>query len=551
MLPFRATTAIAAACLVLSVGGSARASTISLAWDPVDHPSLAGYRVYFDTVPDAYSSSLDVGPSTAVTLSGLADCTSYQVAVKAYDGEGNESAAFSTPVTGWPRPIVTSVMPATVEQQSQATLTVDGANFMQGASLIFDDPAVAVDAVSWTSCQRLVIEVSVGAAALGALALRVVNPDGVFGDGAGLVAVGSDATAPTLAAVSATAVTATTATIAWTTGEAADGRVFFRREDQSAWQLSPLATPLTTLHSITIAGLWPETSYEFYVESSDAAGNSAASSPGGFVTGASPHSYLRFEAESGQLEGPIVAGTGGGSFADAWIEVAAGTTPGVLTDPAGTATFGVWLPAGGDWTFWVRIRGASAQSDSWFASVDDETTAEIHAPGPGAWHWIEASAHALDAGQHTFTLGGRDPLARVDRVLVTDDAGYVPSEEPGDDVALPLAVVELVAVAASGQVALGWDQPSDPDAVRLVVRFRTDGVAPTSPVDGHPLLDVAAPAAGAASHVHAGLTDGVTYGYALFVIDAAGNASEPATVQATPAPDPPPAVENVRRTDTL
>jgi hypothetical protein len=69
-------------------------------------------------------------------------------------------------------------------------------------------------------------------------------------------------------------------------------------------------------------------------------------------------------------------------------------------------------------------------------------------------------------------------------------------------------------------------------------------------VDGHALLDTVVPAAGAASHVHAGLTNGVTYRYSLFVVDAAGNVSAAATVQATPAADPPPPVENLHRTDT-
>ena len=71
------------ALLLVALATPASAGTISLAWDPVSHPELTGYHVYYGTTPGNLDQTVTVGEVTEVTLSGLTDCTDYHVAVRA------------------------------------------------------------------------------------------------------------------------------------------------------------------------------------------------------------------------------------------------------------------------------------------------------------------------------------------------------------------------------------------------------------------------------------------------------------------------------------
>jgi hypothetical protein len=70
---------------------------ISLAWDPVTDPDLAGYKLHYGTAPNTYSSSVDVGMATqsgnavTYTLAGLTQGQTYFIVVTAYDTSKTES----------------------------------------------------------------------------------------------------------------------------------------------------------------------------------------------------------------------------------------------------------------------------------------------------------------------------------------------------------------------------------------------------------------------------------------------------------------------------
>jgi hypothetical protein len=528
------------------------AGTISLSWDPVTHPQLAGYRVYYGTSPGSYGADVDAGLNTQITLNSLSDCTTYYVAIKSYDTTNRLSTTYSNEVTGWSRPVVTAVGPTSLQRGVQSTLTIDGANFQPGASVVLGNPGITVGSPSVTSCSRLTVPVTVGAqAALGASSVMVVNPDQVYGSAASLFSVIADAAAPTLSAVQAGPVGATTAMITWTTNEPATSQVFFRRVGQSAYQQTPASAALTDDHAVTLHGLSPESAYQFYVRSADASGNAATSNPAlSFTTLASSFTYLRFEAESGTLTAPAVSVSGTGAFAAKWLSLPSGTATGTHTAPSGMASFGFLTPYDATWRVWVRMYGPSTGSDGWLESVNDTGYDYVYPTQTGQWEWVEARTYDLAEGLHQFRLGGHEALARVDRVLITDDPNFVPSEQPGDDVTPPQAVSALAASAGNATVELSWTDPAS-DATQIVIRFRTDGSLPVSPVDGMALVSTAAVPGSAGSFEHTGLSNGTTYRYAVFAIDAAGNASAAATVSATPESEPPDPVDNLRRTDTM
>jgi hypothetical protein len=70
-------------------------NTVTLSWDSVSAPNLAGYRVYYGTSSRSYLQSqgqgLSVGNVTTYQILGLSNGTRYYFAVTAVDSLGNES----------------------------------------------------------------------------------------------------------------------------------------------------------------------------------------------------------------------------------------------------------------------------------------------------------------------------------------------------------------------------------------------------------------------------------------------------------------------------
>lgn len=72
-----------------------------LSWNANTEPDLAGYKLYYDTVPHAetssvcsnagYANSIDVGNVTTYTIDTLVDGTTYYFALSSYDTSKNES----------------------------------------------------------------------------------------------------------------------------------------------------------------------------------------------------------------------------------------------------------------------------------------------------------------------------------------------------------------------------------------------------------------------------------------------------------------------------
>jgi hypothetical protein len=363
----------------------------------------------------------------------------------------------------------------------------------------------------------------------------------------------ADTTAPTISAVNAGSVGATTANITWTTNEAADSQVFYRKAGTTAYQQTTIDTALVTSHTVALAGLEPSTSIEYYVRSADGAGNAAQSTPTStFNTAANSFTYLRMEAEAGTLVSPVRTQTGAsGAFGSSYIDTPAGTPTGSASSPAGTATFGVQIPTSGTWYVWVRMYGASTASDQWYESMNGGSRALIAPTTTGQWQWVEARSYTLTAGSlASFELGGREAQARADRVLITDDAAFVPTEQAVGDTTPPNADTGFNATGATAQVSLAWTNSTSSDFAQTVIRYRTDGKYPVSPVDGFAVVTKTGAPGSADSYVHTGLTNGTTYYYSAFAIDSSGNVSAKVTDSALVTDVTAPGnVQNLRRGD--
>ncbi|MGH9258179.1 MAG: HYR domain-containing protein [Vicinamibacterales bacterium] len=112
-----------AACLVslvaLGVAHSTEAATLTLAWDHSSSTGVAGYKVLYGTQSGKYTTSIQAGYVTSVSLPGLTNGTTYYFVLQSYDSSGVVGAP-SSEVSGQvpvvqslavscPSPIVTSL----------------------------------------------------------------------------------------------------------------------------------------------------------------------------------------------------------------------------------------------------------------------------------------------------------------------------------------------------------------------------------------------------------------------------------------------------------
>jgi hypothetical protein len=194
--------------------------------------------------------------------------------------------------------------------------------------------------------------------------------------------------------------------------------------------------------------------------------------------------------------------------------------------------------------------GTTSSNDTLYETVNGATRVQIATSSTGQWEWVGGRSYTLATGLATVELGGRQAQARADRVILTDDPTFTPTEMPVDDQTPPGQVTGATASGATGQISLGWTNPTSSDFTRTIVRYRTDGRFPVSPVDGFAVtIEPAAPGS-SDSFVHTGLTNGTTYSYGLFAQDASGNVSQATTVQEVVGDGTPPAnVNNLRRSD--
>ena len=355
-----------------------------------------------------------------------------------------------------------------------------------------------------------------------------------YTQGAGF-ATAEDTTPPAIAEVLAGSVGSSTATITWTTDVPADSQVFYRMSGQIGYQKTDIDPTLPTAHAVDLTGLDPASSYQYHARSADAVGNPSISSPDqSFETSSSTYTFLRFETEEGSLTTPVEAASGVGTFDSGSITTPAGTPAGSTDSPSGAAGYGVYIPSADTWYLWIRLFGQDSLSSSWFESMDGATRQPIFVSRYGAWTWVAGRSYALSQGLHDLELGGYDAQAMADRVLLTNERSFVPTEQPVDDQVVPAPPFPFTAAAGGVRVTLSWGNPPDTDFQKSVIRYRTDGKYPVSPADGFGVTTRPAASGSADGFIHTGLVAGTTYSYSAFAVDVSGNVSGAAHAQATP-----------------
>ncbi|MDL1975736.1 MAG: endo-1,4-beta-xylanase [Deltaproteobacteria bacterium] len=166
----------------------------------------------------------------------------------------------------------------------------------------------------------------------------------------------------------------------------------------------------------------------------DAAGNSVGATL--TVTYTAPHSGMLYEwiqAESGNITSPLETVSDPDASAGAYIWKRPGSGDSAAT-PDGTAEYTIDIPTTGDYVIWGRAIAPDGGSNSFFTSIDGGEHVAWHVQTGSVWTLDSVNGHGplvfnLAAGTHTLKISGREDGTKLDRLLITNDMAFVPSEE--------------------------------------------------------------------------------------------------------------------------
>jgi len=133
----------------------------------------------------------------------------------------------------------------------------------------------------------------------------------------------------------------------------------------------------------------------------------------------------------------MTTGSDAQAFGGAFVYTTAGD--------AGTATWTFSVPHSGSYYVWSRVLAPNEDRDSFYARADGGTE-DVFDDAEGNWspNWqwsvlngrngtgvpltLDPRVFSLSAGSNTIVFRGREANSRVDRILVTDNGNFVPTD---------------------------------------------------------------------------------------------------------------------------
>jgi hypothetical protein len=150
-----------------------------------------------------------------------------------------------------------------------------------------------------------------------------------------------------------------------------------------------------------------------------------------------PPDLVRVEAEAADLAGPMEILPGTQAYGGWYITSE--------TANSGTATWHFTIPVTGNYVVWCRVHAIDSDHDAFDVRADqgpwDTYDVAQGTWGPN-WQWTRVNGRGgtgvpltinprvfhFTAGDHTLRFRGKRPLTRADRVILTNDFEFVPTE---------------------------------------------------------------------------------------------------------------------------
>ena len=164
----------------------------------------------------------------------------------------------------------------------------------------------------------------------------------------------------------------------------------------------------------------------------------ATAPPGTATPSPTPTPFvLRLEAESAALSGPMASASDVQAFGGQYITNNAAN--------AGSATWTFTVPTAGAYYVWCRVLASSSADDSFFVTAPSSGQ-DVYDDAEGtwspSWQWTILNGRAgtgvpltldprivnLTSGTNTLVFQGRDLNSKLDRLIVTSDPSFVPTE---------------------------------------------------------------------------------------------------------------------------
>jgi hypothetical protein len=136
-----------------------------------------------------------------------------------------------------------------------------------------------------------------------------------------------------------------------------------------------------------------------------------------------------FEAESGELAAPMVAASAAGASNSQIVWVPSGASKACnIGVTGGTATYTINVAQTGPHKIWLRALAPTTNSDSLCLSIDNGAYSTWSLTTSPNWIWNTPSSGqvTLSAGAHTIRIRYREVGAKFDRILITNNLGYIP-----------------------------------------------------------------------------------------------------------------------------
>ena len=364
------------------------------------------------------------------------------------------------------------------------------------------------------------------------------------------------ASVPVNSSVTASGITATSATITWTTDQPSSSQVGYGTTTAYG-SLSTLSPALVTLHSVTVTGLTPGTTYNYAAIAANSAGTAtsanfifstpatipviSAVTASGITTTSATITWATDQPSSSQVGYGTTSGYGSLSTLNPALVTLhsvtlTGLTPGttydyaaISVDSAGTATSANFIfstPVPVPVISGVTAIGITATSATITWTTDQPSSSQVKYGTTTAYGSLSTLTPTL-VTLHSVTLTGLTPGTTYNYAAISANSAGTPTSA-NFTFSMPATIPAISAVVSSGitttSATITWttDQPSASQ-----VEYGTTtayGTLPSlnpAPVTSH-------------SVTLTGLTPGTTYDYAAISVDSAGTATSANFIFSTP-----------------